>query len=251
MGVDPFALPPVTQGMILDRNEDVMTQIYYLDRDLLVSVKPRGILSEGEGNDCFPSLLADTLSRRGEKDTIYPVHRLDRETEGLMVYARTEKGAAALSRAIAEGKMKKEYLAVVCGIPPQSEGTLRDLLFYDRQRGKSFVVDRARKGVKEAILDYEILSSKEGYSLLRVKLHTGRTHQIRVQFGSRGFPLCGDRRYGAPASEFSLGLCSVLLAFPHPRNGQPLRFSYLPSEKATDPRTSPFSLFAKELGIQK
>lgn len=251
MGAGPRPLPSCAQGMISDRNEDNMTDFYYLDRDLLVSVKPQGLLSEGEGPDCFPSLLAQALGERGEKDTILPVHRLDKETEGLMVYARTPQGAAALSRAIAEGAVKKEYLAVICGTPEQTEGTLRDLLFYDRQRSKSFVVDRSRKGVKEAILDYKTLASREGYSLVRIRLHTGRTHQIRVQFGSRGLPLCGDRRYGAPASEFSLGLCSVLLAFPHPRNGQPLRFSYLPSEKTTDPRTSPFSLFAEELGIQK
>ena len=223
-----------------------MTEILYLDRDLLVSVKPRGILSEGTGDRCFPSLLAETLRERGEADAVYPVHRLDKETEGLMVYARTERGAAALSRAIVEGSLKKEYLAVVCGRPEEARGSLRDLLFYDRGRGKSFVVDRQRKGVKEALLDYELLASREGYSLLRIYLHTGRTHQIRVQFSSRGLPLCGDRRYGAPASEYALGLCAVLLSFPHPKNGEPLCFTYLPNTEETSKGKSPFSLFAKE-----
>ena len=227
-----------------------MIDLHYLDRDLLVSVKPKGILSEGEGADCFPTLLADELRARGEKDSVFPVHRLDRETEGLMVYARTEKSAAALSRAIAERSMKKEYLAVVCGAPETPTGSLRDLLFYDRQRGKSFVVDRQRKGVKDALLDYELLSSQNGYSLLRIRLYTGRTHQIRVQFGSRGLPLCGDRRYGAPSSDFSLGLCSVLLSFPHPSSKKTLSFSYLPRTDAAGARTSPFLMFAEELGIQ-
>ena len=225
-----------------------MTELIYLDRDLLVSVKPRGILSEGEGNDCFPTLLSHAMRERGERDGIYPVHRLDRETEGLMVYARTPFGAAELSRAIAEGSMKKEYLAVVCGAPEESKGTLRDLLFYDRGRGKSFVVDRQRKGVKEAILDYEVIASKEGYSLLRIALHTGRTHQIRVQLASRGLPLCGDRRYGAPPSPFAMGLCSVKLAFPHPKTRQSLSFTCLPSLSERGEKESPFSMFSEECG---
>ncbi|MBR2354169.1 MAG: RNA pseudouridine synthase [Clostridia bacterium] len=224
-----------------------MTEIYYLDRDLLVSVKPRGILSEGEGNNCFPSLLQSALREKGEKDPVYPVHRLDKETEGLMVYARTPSAAASLSRAITEGSLKKQYLAVVCGEPKEKSGTLRDLLFYDRRLGKSFVVDRARKGVKEAILDYETLATKEGYSLLRVTLHTGRTHQIRVQFASRSLPLAGDRRYGAPPSPYFLGLSATRLSFPHPKDGKVLTFTYLPNSRADETRANPFELFAEEL----
>ena len=226
-----------------------MINILYRDKYIVVCQKPAGLLSEGEGADCFPTLLAEALRARGEADAVYPVHRLDRETEGLMVYARTSDAAATLSRVIADGSMKKEYLAVVTGIPAEKRGTLRDLLFYDRRRGKSFVVDRQRKGVKEALLDYELLASREGYSLLRVALHTGRTHQIRVQLASRGLPLCGDRRYGAPPSPFSMGLCSTRLSFPHPRDGSILTFTYLPSAEESGARTSPFSMFKK--GIEE
>lgn len=219
--------------------------ILYLDRDLLVSVKPRGILSEGDGKDSFPTLLSEELRERGERNGVYPVHRLDRETEGLMVYARTERAAAALSRAIAEGALTKEYFAVVCGEPAE-EATLRDLLFYDRHRGKSFLVDRERKGVKEAILDYRVLARSEGYSLIRVCLRTGRTHQIRVQFAGRGYPLCGDRRYGAPASPYALGLCATHLSFPHPNGKETLRFTHLPRLDG-EGKPSAFSLFREAL----
>ena len=221
-------------------------EILYLDRDLVVSVKPRGILSEGEGASCFPTLLSEALRERGEQDGIFPVHRLDRETEGLMVYARTDRAAAALSRAITEGSMKKEYLAVATGTP-EPAASLCDLLFYDRARGKSFVVDRQRKGVKEARLDYARLASRDGLSLLRVKLYTGRTHQIRVQLASRGFPLVGDRRYGAPACPYPMALCSAYLSFPHPSRKETLCFTYLPKPDSGDGRESAFSVFSEEL----
>ena len=132
---------------------------------------------------------------------MFPVHRLDKETTGLVVLARTQRTAAELSRSITEGLFQKEYLAAICGTPQEPEGCWTDLLFYDRNRGKSFVVDRKRGGVKEATLSYRVIESDGNRSVVRVRLHTGRTHQIRVQFSSRGLPLVGDRRYGAPAEE--------------------------------------------------
>ena len=203
----------------------MVPELIYLDDSLLVCKKPRGALSEGDGADAMPTLLGALLIERGEKNSsVFPVHRLDRETEGLMVYARTSSAAASLSRSIAEGALEKEYLARTEGIPPEG-GELRDLLFFDRSRNKSFVVSRARRGVKEAILTYRRLSVDEHDStaLLRVRLLTGRTHQIRVQFASRGFPLVGDRRYGA-RSNAPLALRSVFLSFPHPSTGSPLTF---------------------------
>ena len=163
-----------------------------------------------------------------------------------MVYARTDRAAAALSRAITEGRMQKEYLAVATGTP-DPEASLCDLLFYDRGRGKSFVVDRQRKGVKEARLDYQRIASRDGLSLLRVKLYTGRTHQIRVQLASRGFPLAGDRRYGAPASLYPLALCSVYLSFPHPTKKETLSFTYLPKTDPDSTAPSAFAVFSREL----
>lgn len=206
-----------------------MIHILFFDTNILVCVKPRGVLSEGDGEACIPRLLAEQMREKGEQDRIFPVHRLDRETEGLMVFARTAPAAAALSRAIVERTMQKEYLAILSGIPTEEQGRLTDLLFYDRKRGKSFVVDRPRKGVKEAILDYRVVKKDADRALVRVSLLTGRTHQIRVQFASRGLPLVGDRRYGAPAEGEPLALYACRLTFPHPKTGEILSFDASPS----------------------
>ena len=157
----------------------------------------------------------------------YPVHRLDRGVGGVMVFARTRQAAAALSQSVQQGKLTKEYLCVVSGAPEAAEGVLQDLLFHDSGRNKTFVVRRMRKGVKEASLSYRVLGTAEGRSLVHVRLHTGRTHQIRVQFASRGMPLLGDRKYGgAPAEQIALWSCR--LSFPHPDTGAALDFRQAP-----------------------
>ena len=194
--------------------------IIYRDNDICVCNKPCGVLSEGEGERALPSLLSRELG----VSTVYPVHRLDRETRGLMVYALTKNAAAKLSAAIAAGELKKEYVAELCGVVEKSEDTLCDLLFYDRQRGKSFVVNRERRGVKRAELRYSLIETDGIYSKVRVKLITGRTHQIRVQFASRGLPLRGDRRYGAPADSGEFTLRSCYLSFAHPISGEIMEF---------------------------
>ncbi len=213
--------------------------IVYKDDDIVVVHKRAGTLSEGDSSDALPVLLSVALAECGEKNTdIFPVHRLDRETEGVMVYARTKAAAAALSEAVRERGMKKQYLAVVCGVPSEPSGTLCDLLYFDRARGKSFVVARERKGVKGAELDYTVVSTHDGMSLLRIDLHTGRTHQIRAQFSSRGLPLVGDRRYGAPKSEFSgIALFSCSISFPHPKTKKQMHF------ELQVPETSPWNFF--------
>ena len=196
-----------------------MTEIIYKDDLICVCFKERGILSEGEGVNCLPSLLQKELNT-----SVYPVHRLDKDTEGLMVFALTKKAAAELSRQIAEGAVEKEYEANLTKAPEKESGKLCDLLFYDRARGRSYVVDRQRKGVKGAALEYKILSVEPYGARVRVRLLTGRTHQIRVQFASRGMPLCGDRRYGAlkDSGEFSLRSC--YLKFIHPKDGRVMEF---------------------------
>lgn len=202
-----------------------MVHIVYADGQVIVCRKSAGWLSEGEGEQALPTLLARTLGERSEANTaVFPVHRLDRETEGLMVYARTSAAAAALSAAIAEGRLQKEYLAVLCGTPAEPEGELRDLLFYDRRRGKSYVVDRERRGVKEAVLRYRVIRTEGAHTLVWVRLLTGRTHQIRVQFASRGLPLRGDRRYGASKGAGGLALLACRLRFPHPTTGETMEF---------------------------
>lgn len=179
-------------------------EILYSDRDFAVCVKPVGLDSEGE----VPAALKEALG--GE---IFPVHRLDKNVGGVMVYARNRPTAAALSKAIQEGTMVKEYVALVHGTPPES-GDWEDLLWKDSRQNKVFVVKRMRGGVKKARLEYQRLSSGET-SLVRIRLHTGRSHQIRVQFASRGFPLVGDHKYGARDSSPAPMLFSCRISFPH------------------------------------
>ena len=193
----------------------------------VVCIKPAGIPSQGEGLDAMPARLAAEVG--GE---IYPVHRLDQAVGGVMVYARTKQAAAALSRAIQEGRMEKDYLAVLTKPMAEASGTLRDLLYHDRVKNKTYVVKRKRNGVKEAVLEYETLASGAEGTLVRVHLHTGRTHQIRVQFASRGCPLAGDGKYGGKGS--APLLWSYRLAFPDPRDGTMRIFERRPEGSAWD-----------------
>ncbi len=183
--------------------EDAM-QILYHDRDLAVVVKPVGVDAEHE----LPALITESLG--GEA---YPIHRLDLNVGGVMVYARTKGAAAVLSRAVQEGSMVKEYIARVRGVVPES-GEWEDLLFKDSTKNKVFVVKRERKGVKQARLSFTRLQENGETSLVRIRLHTGRSHQIRVQFASRGFPLLGDHKYGARDAYTSPMLFSCCLTFP-------------------------------------
>ena len=201
--------------------------ILYEDAQILDCVKPQGILSAPDASG-KPS-MAELLAPR----TVYPVHRLDREAGGLMVFAKTVQSAAALSAEIQAGTFQKEYLAFCEGRPPQ-EGIWEDLLYHDRGKNKTYIVKRRRAGVKDARLSFRLLYSFEDRcSLSAIRLFTGRTHQIRVQFASRGFPLCGDRKYGAK-SRGKLALFSWKLTFPY--QGQELSFclpaAQLPPEAA-------------------
>ena len=193
-------------------------------KDWIVAVKPPELVSEVVGDG---SGMGDVLA---EKNGGYVgvIHRMDRGVGGITVYAKNPKAAAWLSEEVRLHRMEKVYLAVTEGIPEAAEGELRDLLYYDRGRNKVFPVKRERKGVKEAVLDYSVLDSREARSLLRVCLHTGRTHQIRVQLASRGMPLVGDRRYGAPAGREALALYCYRLSFLHPNGKAPLDFTSLP-----------------------
>ena len=203
--------------------------ILYKDASLVVCVKPAGVDSETG----MPALLKTQLDAR----EALCVHRLDRDVGGVMVYALDRRAAAALSRALAAGGFEKEYLAVVHGTMEEDEAELRDLLFHDRAKNKSFVVQRQRAGVKEAVLDYRVLRACEAFSLLAVRLHTGRSHQIRVQLASRRHPLVGDAKYGSPRRDCGIALFSRLLGFPHPRTGEALCFT------APPPDGFPWSMF--------
>ncbi|MBQ2951995.1 MAG: RNA pseudouridine synthase [Clostridia bacterium] len=191
-------------------------QIIHSDRDLAVIVKPVGLDSEAG----VPAAIREALG--GE---VFTVHRLDLNVGGVMVYARTKQAAAALSRLIQEGAMVKEYVARVRGVP-EEKGDWTDLLFKDARKNKVFVVSRERAGVKKARLEYTRLDTDGETSLVRIRLHTGRSHQIRVQFASRRNPLVGDHKYGARDAATAPMLFSCCLTFPW--KGTTLRFERLP-----------------------
>ena len=190
-------------------------EILYSDKSIAVCIKPVGLDSEAE----IPTALKETLG--GE---IFPIHRLDKNVGGVMVYARTKQAAAALSKSVQDGVMVKEYVAMVHGNPPES-GDWTDLLFKDSSKNKVFVVKKERKGVKKARLEFKTLRSGEE-SLVRIRLHTGRSHQIRVQFSSRGFPLVGDHKYGSRDEKTAPMLFSCCITFPW--KGETKKFEALP-----------------------
>lgn len=208
-------------------------EILHEDKSIIVCIKPVGILSQCDGQEDMSSLLVHQLG--GE---IYPVHRLDRNVGGVMVFARTKKAAAALSAQIQGGSFVKRYLAVAGGIPHPESGEMTDLLFKDSRSGKSFVVSRPRSGTKEARLAYQTLGSVQGRSLVLVRLFTGRTHQIRVQFASRKMPLLGDGRYGSRDNGCEIALWSYRVSFNHPTSGEEVSFEWLP-----DMQAYPWNLF--------
>ena len=190
-------------------------ELLYSDKKIVVCVKPVGMDSEHE----MPAALSEQLG-----GMIYPLHRLDQNVGGVMVYARTKDAAAQFSRLIQDGAMIKEYVALVHGEVPE-QGDWQDLLFKDSRKNKVFVVKRQRTGVKAARLEFARLSGGE-HSLVRIRLHTGRSHQIRVQFSSRGFPLVGDRKYGARDNESAPKLYSCCITFPY--QGENHSFSHFP-----------------------
>ena len=186
-----------------------MIEILEQTPQLVLCVKPVGVRAQGEAEADLPALLKRQLGCE-----IYPVHRLDQAVGGVMVFAKTAPAAAKLSQAIAGGTLQKEYLAVLERSPEQTEGELSDFLFHDRTKNKTYVVSRQRKGVKEAKLAYRVLDVQNGLCLVRIRLYTGRTHQIRVQFASRGMPLVGDGKYGSRKNAAAPALWSYALTLP-------------------------------------
>ena len=200
-------------------------EIIYQDQDIVVCVKPPRVLSTDEPGG-MPELVRQAL---GTND-VRTVHRLDRVVSGLMVLARKAKAASELSCQIREDRFQKEYLAITHGIPDADAGELRDLLLRDKARKMTMVVTEPGKGVQEAILTYQVLHKTENLSRVRIQLQTGRTHQIRVQFASRGLPLVGERKYSTLEDPCEIALWSYRLAFAHPTTGEPMEFILEPPE---------------------
>ena len=205
--------------------------ILYEDAHLVICLKPPGVLSEdSEKGRCMPALLREHYRAQGKSDYIATVHRLDKIVGGVMVFSRRRQVTGQLTAAIARHEITKEYLAVLRGHPEKAEDTLTDLLFRDAAHNKSYVVKRMRKGVREARLSYREIARTDALSLVRIQLHTGRTHQIRVQFASRGLPLLGDIRYGSRDERCTAALWSYRLALRHPVTGKTVDVSALPPE---------------------
>ncbi len=198
-------------------------QIIYEDKDMVVCVKPARVLSTDE-----PGGLPDMLRAELGTQDFRTVHRLDRVVSGLMVVARNAAAASELSRQIREDVFEKEYLAVLHGKPECDGGTLCDLLGRDKARKMTFVASEMDKGVQEAVLDYRVLSHSSELSKVRIRLHTGRTHQIRVQFASRNLPLVGERKYSELNDPCEIALWSYRLAFCHPKTGEKMEFTLEP-----------------------
>ena len=200
-------------------------ELVYVDDDILVCLKPARVLSTDEPGG-VPDLCREALG--DSSADVRTVHRLDRVVSGLMVLARNARAASELSRQIRDNEFEKEYMAVIHGSPAEDSGTLRDLLGRDKARKMTFVATEPAKGVQEAVLDYTVLNRIEGMSCVRISLHTGRTHQIRVQFASRGMPLVGERKYSEQNDPCEIALWSCRLAFIHPKTGRRMEFIHDP-----------------------
>lgn len=211
-------------------------EILYSDRRILVAVKPCGVLSTDEPGG-MPELLRQAL---GDSNAcVRTVHRLDRVVGGVMVFARSRMAASILSEQMRKRQFCKQYLAVVHGLPEPANGQMTNLLLRDTYAGRTTVVQQMAKGVQEAELSYQVLAHQDGLSLVKITLGTGRTHQIRVQFASRGLPLAGDRKYGRDDG-CPIGLWSCGLQLLHPQSGEAMQFF------STPPRTRPWVRFAPE-----
>ena len=199
-------------------------KILYKDKYLVIAVKPCGVLSQPDktGDMAMTDILAEEIGME-----VYPVHRLDRAVGGVMVYALTKEAAGKLGGILGSDAFRKEYLTIVYGIPSEVQGTLEDFLLHDARRNMTFVVPESTKDAKKASLSYEILEQGKECALLRVLLHTGRTHQIRVQFSSRGMPILGDGKYGS-RERHDIALWSYRLSFVHPITKKRLTYHAIP-----------------------
>ena len=221
-------------------------KILYEDKYLLVCEKPVGVESQksSKGGEDMLSLLEKYRAEKGEDLYVGLVHRLDTATGGAMIYSKRADMTGKLSALVQSEDYKKVYLAIVHGEPEVESGEMRDLLFHDKVKNKSYVTDKKRAGVKEAILNYRVLAATQvgdgnKISLVEIELITGRTHQIRVQFASRKMPLVGDGKYGSRDSKASMALWSHRVEFTHPQTKKTV------AAESDPPEGYPWDIFEK------
>jgi len=220
--------------------------ILYEDRYLIVCEKPVGVESQrsSKGGEDMLTLLEKYREEKGEDRYVGLVHRLDTATGGAMIYSKRADMTGKLSALVQSADYKKTYLAVVHGEPEEKSGEMRDLLFHDKMKNKSYATDKKREGVKEAILNYRVLSTEvkedgNKLSLVEIELITGRTRQIRVQFASRKMPLVGDGKYGSRDNKASMALWSHKVEFTHPQTKKQVVAESMP------PESYPWDIFKK------
>ena len=199
-------------------------ELLYVDEKIVVCVKPAGVPSTDEPGG-VPELVR--LALGDPKATVKTVHRLDQVVSGVMVLARTARAASDLSEQIRNHQFEKEYMAVIHGCPDGENGTFRDLLARNKAEKKTYIVTEPGKDAQEAVLDYQVVARSEELSKVRIRLHTGRTHQIRAQFSGREFPLVGDKKYGR-GEDCDIALWSYRVAFYHPKTGEFMEFQKEP-----------------------
>ena len=220
-----------------------MINILHKEKDFIVCVKPQGIPSQPDTTESedMTSLLRAHLTEMNENSDIFVVHRLDRATGGIILYARNKNAAAAFSQLVAEKNgFDKEYLAIVANTPDEQCGNMTNYLLKDSAKKKAFVVKNERKGSKLASLDYDVVKTsavgEKLFSLIHIKLNTGRFHQIRAQFSSRGMPIYGDGKYGSREKAPNFALWASKLSFVY--KGKNYEF-----EKNPDFDSIPWNLF--------
>lgn len=218
-------------------------EILHIEKDLVVCVKPHGIPSQPDvsGDEDMTEIIRKMLKEMNEQTELFVVHRLDRTTGGIILYARNARACAELSQLISnKDRFIKEYSAVAIGAPDEPEGTYTDYIYRDGAQKKAFAVKSERKGAKPASLDYRLISSVDiggnTFSLFDIRLHTGRFHQIRVQLASRGMPIYGDGKYGSRQKAPHIALWARKLTFTY--RGRHYEF-----EKKPDATELPWSLF--------
>ena len=224
--------------------DPVPPHILFEDNHLLVVEKPPNTPSQADNSgdpDLLGLLKADLKRRYDKPGNVYLglVHRLDRPVGGVMVFAKTSKAAARLAEQVRARQLEKVYRAVVHGVPDLRQGELRHFLVKDLRTNISRVVPADHPGAREAVLNFQVIATREPYTLLQIRLQTGRSHQIRLQMAATGHPLYGDQKYGAAQNHpgQQLALWAVELGFNHPTKQERLRF------RSDPPDIDPWSLF--------